>query len=478
MRVLLIYPPINTNLPTRGSFPLGLGYLSSKLLGSGHSVTVYDLNIQHRTRKTVAAELQDKCRDHDLIGISGMVTTYGYIKWLVSFLKERIPSVPVVVGGSVASPMPGFVLRHTLADIACVGEGEETITNLAESLENGMDLASVKGIAFRRDDTLVQTPQRELNSELDSIPFPAWDLFQIKRYIKNSYLVKCPSKSMNIIASRGCPYQCTFCYRNFGRSYRYRSVNNVIAEIEALIDRYDVRHFEFQDELFALNDKYVTEFCNELIRRKLAITWRCLGRVNLVDYDVLMLMKEAGCHWLGFGIESGSQAMLDSMKKQTSPEQAANAISLARKAGISVSGTFVIGMPGETKETIKETVEFCKATRVHNTPFFPVPYPGTALYENLKSQGLVNEHNEEEFILKLGRDATNLIINLTDMSDEELVLQKKRAETEIKKHITGARNAGKLLQILTGEYRIWGFLGLMKILLRIASTRIKRVTAC
>lgn len=471
MKILLIFPPVGTSLPTKGSFPLGLGYISSVLLGMGCSVDILDININQFTRGQVLEKIKE-AKNYDLIGITGMVTVYGYIKWLTEVIKDSLPGIPLVVGGTVTSAMPELFLQKTRADIVCIGEGEETVKELVAAIHEKRDFELVKGIYFKRGERITKNPHRKLKNNLDNIPFPAWHLFQIERYIKHHYIVDCPSNSMNLIAGRGCPYRCTFCYRNFGRNVRYRSIDNIIEEIRTLKEKYKVTHFEFQDELFTLNDKRVAEFCNRIIKEKLKITWRCLGRVNLVKYEILKLMKEAGCYWLGYGVESGSQRMLDSMNKEVKVAEAKEAIRLTRKAGINVSATFMVGMPGETRESIRETVEFCKEMEIFNVPFFTVPYPGTFLYQGLKNKGVVDD--EESFILKMGKDATNLLINMTDIPDDELIMLKKEAEEEIREFIKQKHKNMKfmaklkyVLSNLISEYKYWGIKGVKREILRL-----------
>lgn len=474
LKILLIYPPINTNLPTKGSFPLGLGYIASVLLKFGHEVDVLDININSYSRNKVHGYLKQKCNEFDIIGISGMITTYGYIKWLADILKTYAPAIPLIVGGTVASPIPEFVLRKTKIDIVCVGEGEVTFKELADALEKKNDISSVCGIYYKQSEEILKTPKRELIRNLDDIPFPQWGLFRMKKYIRNNYLVNCPVNSINIIAGRGCPYLCTFCYRNFGRTSRFRSIENVISEIEILMKEYKIKHFDFQDELFTQNNNYVKAFCENLLKRNLRITWRCLGRVNMADYNLFKLMKEAGCHWLGFGIESGSPRMLNEMSKNINLDQAKRAITLGRKAGLHITGTFIIGMPGETKETVQETIDFCKNVGIYNKPFYPVPYPGTKIYKDLKSKGTINRTNEEALILKMDRDATNLIINLTGLSDNALRRLKENAEKQIERHIKSNKNLKYLISYLLNDYKMWGLFGLIRKYLKMSLRKIEK----
>jgi radical SAM superfamily enzyme YgiQ (UPF0313 family) len=253
---------------------------------------------------------------------------------------------------------------------------------------------------------------------------------------------------------------------------RFRSIDNIIEEIQTLIKKYNVRHFDFQDELFTLNDKRVIEFCDRILKEKIKISWRCLGRANLAKLDVLKKMKKAGCHWIGYGIESGSPKMLEVMDKKINIKQAKKAIELTRQAGITPSATFIVGMPGETKETIKETVKFCKEAQIFNTLFFVVPYPGTFLYSELKNKNQIDD--EEKFVLKMGQDATNLLFNLTDLPDEKLITYKKEAEEEIKNFLrpkttnAARKKPFKRTRLIAKElieaYKYWGMTGLLEII--------------
>ena len=432
MRILLINPPYETDL-SPGSFPLGLGYISSVLVEEGHKVKVLDIKAHRYSRIHVEEIISNSIDQFDVIGISGLVTIYSYIKWLAETIKKYNPSIPIVVGGSIASSIPELLLSKTRIDIACIGEGEITVKELIKALEDSKPLKEVKGIYFKQDGNVYSTPPRGVCKNLDSIPFPKWDLFPIELYVDKPLIVPVKKRSMNIIFGRGCPFHCTFCYRNFGNEVRLRSPDNVIEEMTILKEKYHVTHFEFQDELFTVNEEAVKEICEKILDKELNITWRCLGRVNMVDLNLLKLMKRAGCNWIGFGIESGSQKMLDVMRKNVKVEQIKKAIELARKAGMEVTGTFIIGMPGETRETVKETVNFCKEMGIYNEMFFPVPYPGTQLYVDIERKGLIKD--KERFILSIGKDMTNLIINLTDFPDHELIKMKKEAEEEILRHL-------------------------------------------
>jgi radical SAM superfamily enzyme YgiQ (UPF0313 family) len=284
---------------------------------------------------------------------------------------------------------------------------------------------------------------------MDKLPFPAWDLFPMQIYLKNP--VGAPNRnkwldgsadnensplSMNLFASRGCPYQCIYCHHDFmGHGYRHRSAENVMKEIEILYKRYRVPYFHFIDDEFVMNRDFVFEFCNLIkeFSRNITepITWGCAGRVNLMTEDLVAAMVDAGCVSIGYGIESGSQKMLDLIKKAVTVEQAKKAVRITQKYLDWVDCSFMIGYPGETKETIQETIDFCKELDL--TPeviFFLTPYPGTELYSMALKQGKIKD--EEQYILGLGEQGEKVRVNFTEFSDTDLFNTQEYLISELK----------------------------------------------
>ena len=434
MKILLINPPIR-EWAKPNIFPSGLGYIASVLLREGHQVEVLDINGYRFSKEEVEKKIKES--DFDVVGIGGIVTVYKYVKWLAGILKKYHPDKKIIVGGSVGSSIPKIMLEKNPVDIVCIGEGEETIIDLIKALENNEDLAKVKGIWYKdMSGRIYQTERRHPIKNLDNIPFPAWDLFPMEIYLKNP--VGAPNRnkwidgspdentplSMNLSATRGCPYQCIYCYHDFmGQGYRHRSPENVISEIKILYERYKVLYYHFLDDLFVLNKDFVYKFC-KLIKefsREIGqeITWGCSGRVNLVTEDLIATMVDSGCVLIGYGIESGSQRMLDLIKKKVTVEQAKNAIRLTKKYLGWADCTFMIGYPGETMETIQETINFCKELDlVPEAIFFLTPYPGTELYQIALQQGKIKD--EEEYLLGLGEQGEKVRVNFTNFTDEEL----------------------------------------------------------
>ena len=422
-----------------GSFPLGLGYVGAVLKDQGHHVESLDIRVNKYSDEDIEEFLKEKVHFFDVICIGGMITVYFEIKKLISIIKQYRQDIPIIIGGTAVSSMPDLLLRNTDADIACIGEGEITIIEIIEAIKGSRNIKNVLGIGYKSQNKIFLNSPRQLIQNLDSIPFPLWDVFPMEKYINEQLIVpRKGTKGINLISGRGCPYQCIFCYRNFGRTVRLRSVDNIIQEMKILHKKFGITHFEFQDELFTINKNRIREFCTRINEEEMNITWRCLGRADLVDFESLKLMKQAGCHWIGYGMESGSQKMLDIMHKNLKVDQIKQAIQISRQAGLEVTGTFMIGLPGETHDTIRETINFCKEMKIFNEFFFTVPFPGTLLFKQLKETGQIID--DEEFIKRISGDMMRLQINLTNFPDDELINIKKNAEREILENIFNNKN--------------------------------------
>jgi len=405
-------------------FPFGLGYISGVLLEAGHEVDVLDINAKRIPEDIVLKKIKES--DYDIIGIGGLITTYKYVKWLTHEIKKIKPKTKIVLGGGVGAAIPELAFEKMNTDFIVMGEGEITITELLDKIDKPN---SVKGICYKENGVVHRTPERELIKDLDTIPFPAWDSFPMDIYtrpISRSGWVK----RSDMLYGRGCPFMCTFCWHNFGHTNRLRSNDNVIEEIKLLKDKYDIKYIEFDDDCITTNREHLIEFCNRMMEEKLGLKWECSSRVNLIDEEMLRIMKKAGCNNITYGIESGSQKMLNSMRKGTTVEQGKRAIELTKKVGMRPHAGFMVGTVGETKETIQETVKFWKDINIASQRmeiFFTTPFPATQLYNYAKERGLIK--NEDKYIEKLG-DVADFTINLTDMSDEELMNLRNQAVKE------------------------------------------------
>jgi radical SAM superfamily enzyme YgiQ (UPF0313 family) len=429
MNVLLINVPIREDDVPR-NFPTGLGIIAQVLLDAGHQVSVLDINAYRYSPEKVLAVLR-QYKSVDVIGVSGLISTYKYQKWLFPELRKIFKKALLIAGGGAATAVPEIMLTNIPSiDLAVIGEGEKTIIELLDTVGGSKNYDHIKGLAFRKSGGVVRTPARALIKDLSSTPMPAYQLFPTDIYVRNPiWFANCDEikRSMNIVASRGCPMDCYFCYHLFGRrSYRQRSIEHVMREIDYLIATYNLDFVAFVDDNLTINKKYLLEFCKEIKKR--GIKWGCHGRVDCADDQRLQAMHDAGCMWLGFGIESGSQRILDLMNKAATVQQAKEAITRTRKYGIFPNTTFIFGYPGENLDSVLETMRFQYSLGLAKPSFLATPYPGTPLYEQVRQKGLIQ--HEENYILSLG-NASDFTINLTDFSDKILVSLKERVFQEL-----------------------------------------------
>ncbi|MFH1130766.1 MAG: radical SAM protein [Pseudomonadota bacterium] len=423
MHFFLINVPIRLDQPPN-SFPTGLALIAQVLLDKGHEVQVLDVNAHRYEPEQVIK--QALLSNADAIGISGLVSTYKYQHWLIHELKTHLPGTPVIAGGGCATSIPDLMTKHTPVDFLVMGEGENTICELAAVLENGGVFEDVKGLVFRKGDEVVRTEPRPLEKDLDRFPLPAYQLFPTEIYIRNE-MWGLKKRSINLVSSRGCPMDCNFCFSIFGRqSYRGRGAESIMEEVRLLKNEYGVDFFGFVDDNLTIKRKHLLTVCDALAKEE--VEWGCHGRVDTADDERLSHMAQSGCKWLGFGVESGSQKILNNMNKRITVEKAKEAVLRTRKHGIFANTTFIFGYPGEDEESVKETLRLKLDLDINAGDFFATPYPGTKLYQMAIEKGLIKD--EHEFAMSLN-NAYNFTVNLTDMSDRDFFNLRARASHEL-----------------------------------------------
>jgi len=398
-----------------------MGYIAASLRDAGCEVAVLDAEAEGYTLGEHCEKLRDA--SYDVLGISALINKYEYVAALAEASKTHHPRAEVVLGGGITGPIWELLLGKTRVDVLVIGEGEETIRAVLPRLGDEAALEEVDGVAFRRRGKPFQTPFREPVPNLDDLPFPAYDLFPTERYVttpgKLSQAGFC-KRDLSMLTSRGCPFSCTFCYRPPWEKVRYRSMESLEREIRHLKDAYAVDGITFNDELTLANRKRSYALCDTMERME--IVWGCVGRVNTVDAPLLKRMHEAGCRWMTYGIESGSQAILDEMKKKVRVETARNAVRWTQEAGISTNPTFILGYPSETRETAMESLRFILDLNLNTSSFFfATPYPGTELFREAVAAGRINASVDDYLRRISDRDAHELLVNLTAMSDEGLL---------------------------------------------------------
>jgi len=432
MNVLLIQPPHEYEGKDRDQvfFPIGLGYIARVLLDEGHYVEVLDL---HAVRMPLDQVL-DVIRNNsfDVLGISAMSTQYNYVRRLAGAIKEIDNSIKIILGWVLSTYSYESILEHTEVDICVIGEGEVTIKELLKNLDN---YKSIDGIAFKKDGVVIKNKDRQYIQDLDTLPLPPYHLFPMEIYINNLNVIGAGEKlrTINISIGRGCPYNCNFCSKSFS-GFRLRSVDSVIKEIEYLKDNYAIEGMAFADECLVIRRDRVLELCEKISAMR--VVWNCQGRVNLVDEKLLCKMKSAGCTAIGYGIESGSQKILNAMNKKITTDQAKSAILATRKAGLYPVIQMMFGYPGEDEETIRETIRFFQEIDHPGCEFSPTtPLPGSALWLYSLDTGFIK--GEKEFLEKLEGgympDAP-VLVNYTDFSTAQLRTIRENMERRIRRN--------------------------------------------
>jgi len=465
--VLLINPPFSAYGGVRGqggkSAPLNLAYLASFLRqkSPGRNIRIIDAEGLDWPLSRVYSEA---CAFRpDVIGVTCPTPVYHVFKEMCHGLKERLPEVPIVLGGPHPTVLPRETLTGTRADIIVVGEGEVTFSELLEALENNQGIEEINGLAFKKDSEIVITPKRELIPDLDVLPFPAKELLPLHLYYLPPTKRIRSERATNMVTSRGCPFACTFCMaRTFwGRRVRLRSIPNVLDEIQECVDRYRLTEFSFHDEYLTFDRSSVIEFCKGILERNLDISWACQARAGSVDAEILSCMRKAGCGIIGFGFESGNQRILNSMKKKEKLEHAVEAVRLCNEAGIDVQGAFILGHPGETTESIQDTIRFARNLDLDTVAFYiAIPYPGTELYEIARKNGYLRKDLDWKMFTPVSNMESPMI--LPDLSPQELQRWKRKAYTSfylrpkyIVRRIKKLRGPDDLKNVIRGLKIFW-----------------------
>ncbi len=399
--------------------PLGLAYVATPLLEANYDVQILDLNV----RKVKPAELEEKVKNADIVGITGIITEYYEVVELAHTVRKINNNAKIVLGGALATSLPERMLQVTGADIAVIGEGERTMVELVSAIDNNKKLGDIRGIAFRDNGNIVVTEPVIHIADLDTIHFPARHLLKMDLYPTNQFetfglKLKKKIRSTVLISSRGCPYNCTFCYKGmWGNKWRGRSPENLIAEMELLKNEYGMNGFLFYDDTFNVDKNRVFRFCHLMQEKKLDVAWYSNVRANLLTKEMIEAMRDSGCVGVAFGIESGNQEVLNSIKKNLTLEQVRQAVKWTKEANINIIGYFIFGLLGETKATIRETLDFARELDLDFYGFsLPDPLPCTELYDSAVAAGLISDSiTRDEWTFHVNANLTK------DCSDADLI---------------------------------------------------------
>ncbi len=377
MKITLVRPNYYSHLVTP---PLGLGYLASFLKEKGYQVEIIDaLNSGFSV-----TEIVNLCQGTDLVGINCLSAYFLEVKKLSRELKRR--KFTVVIGGPHASALPELTLEETRADYVITGEGELPLWQLVESIANNCSSEDIPGVMTKKKQN---NGKGRLIENLDSLPYPDWEQIDPSTYKKAPHggLIK-TFPVAPIISTRGCPFECTFCASPFlwERKIRFRSPENVVGEIEYLCKNFGVKEIHFEDDNLTLKKDHVTAICRLMINKKIKVNWATPNgvRADTLDREILMLMKRSGCYFIALGIESGSQEILNRVKKRTDLGTVERVVRLAKEVGIITQGFFVFGLPGESDQTVRETIRFAKRIPLDKAQFLILDLlPGSELWNEL-----------------------------------------------------------------------------------------------
>ncbi|GAX60000.1 Fe-S oxidoreductase [Candidatus Scalindua japonica] len=357
MKVTLISPPSPFLIDQKAFPPLGLLYVAGFLENNGIDINVADL----AGRETELENALEQYMDADLYGITSTSPQYPQALKILKLLRRRNPKSRITIGGAYPSSLPEKCVRDGF-DFVVAGEGEEAMLQLVTNREK------------RQAPGIIRAPYIR---DMDSIPIPSRHLVDIRSF---AYTID-DGSGTTLITSRGCPYVCSFCSKEVWQSgTRFHSANYVISELKHIINRYDFKHFLFLDDTITLRKKRLFELCSRM--ETLNIKWRCYARATTTR-EMLIAMKRAGCVEIGVGVESGSQKILDIVDKKETIEQNAAFVELCKQVGITANVFIMIGLPGETYETVEETRRWMERVRPHKFGFnIFMPYPGTPVYKN------------------------------------------------------------------------------------------------
>jgi radical SAM superfamily enzyme YgiQ (UPF0313 family) len=419
--------------------PLGLAYISAVLKKSGEDVTVLNLNNREGLIHDIIKH--DMMITHyDVVFLGGLSLFYPHIRDIIKYVREISPSTKIIVGGGIITSQPEIMFNLLQPDYGVIGEGERTVLELMDYFKNGGNNNCIKGLIFKdlrlpenKIMTIITEP-REAIMDLDSLPFPDYESFGYDEYLNNikptdyiAYDIVDNPRFYPVLASRSCPFNCTFCFHPLGKKYRQRSIDNIMEEIKLNVEKYHINIIFTYDELFSHDRDRMVEFCKKFKAYSDTLPYKlwfyCNNRVDSTTDEMLKIMRDSGGYLLSFGLESYSKPILDSMKKHTTPEQINKIVHLMRENKLGLQGSFIFGDINETCETAKETLDFLRDNRnligTGVSSVFIVPFQGTPIYNQCVKDGKIKD--EIQFIKD--RELTGYDhlkpMNLTSLSEDK-----------------------------------------------------------
>ncbi|PKL17706.1 MAG: B12-binding domain-containing radical SAM protein [Spirochaetae bacterium HGW-Spirochaetae-5] len=377
-KILLINPPYP--FEEHPSAPFGLMSLAAYLIEKGYEVRIEDYIIEQNSIERYKSVIEEF--NPDIIGATAVSMTVKKSLAILREYRSLAPGVITVMGGAHATFDSEGVLSSGIVDYIVRGEGEITFTELLNALSEKRDTAAVNGISYITDNIIHHTPDRELIEDINILPYPARDIIALSKY-------KAMDLPVNMITARGCPHSCIFCLgrKMVGSRLRYFNIERVIDEFE-LLSKMGFSQINIADDLFTSNKKRCIAICDGIISRGIKQPWSAFARVDTISEDLLLKLKESGCTTLCFGIESGNQEILDRVKKKTDLEKCRAAAEMCRNTGITPMASYILGLPGETEETVMNTLRFAGELNMDFGIHILSPFPGTEIREKAEEYGI------------------------------------------------------------------------------------------
>jgi len=409
--LVLIYPPwavlekraiLQNSLP-----PLGILSIAAYAESHGYKVRVIDIHAERLSDQELRvrlAELKPRC-----VGISVLTNMVVPAHYIARICKAMFPNCTVVVGGVHAEAMPEQMLRNSAIDIVVRGDGEEPMLEIIQ----GKGRSEIKGVSYRDGSTVIHTPTRPLQMDLDKLPFPAYHMVDFARYFPAVATYR-NLPATNMLMTLGCPGACTFCNSAF-TTLRSRSASSVVEQIKVLRYQYGIRQIQFYDDTFTVAKRTVLEFCKRMVEDRVDVTWTAYIRGDCFNEEMALAMKQAGCHQVLIGIETGDDQVMRNIRKPIDKKRYKQTIEIAHKHGLEVRASFIIGNIGETMETMRSTLQFAKELDVDLMQLnISTPYPGTQLFNYAVENGLLKHRNWSEY------GQGKVIVQLPTLTEQEI----------------------------------------------------------
>ncbi len=430
-------------------YPIWLAYATGALEERGFPVKLVDAEARGYSLSEALDEVQD-FNPHLIVIDTSTPSIYNDVK-VAEAMKDTFKQAYVVLVGTHVSALPTEVLSLSdKIDAVARREYDETLCDLAFTLDSQGDLTQVAGISFRQGNEIIHNPDRKPLEDLDSLPFVS-KVYRKHLRIEDYFYAICRYPQVAIVTGRGCPYRCTYCLfpqTLHGRKVRYRRVESVVDELEFIANELpQVKEVFIEDDTLTVNKKRCLELSDEILRRGLKITWTANSRAD-IDLETLKSLKAAGCRLLCVGVESGVQEILDNIHKGIKLDQIRQFMRDAKKAKVLIHGCFLVGGPGETKETLKKTLDFAKELNPDTVQFFPLMvYPGTEAYEWAKTSGYLTTLDFSQWLTPEGLH--NCVVSRPGLSNKELVAFCDEARRRF--YLRPRYILGKLKQSLTNS---------------------------